>query len=190
MPSIVTESYLACQVPVRYDLGMSDVNLDRWLPGWMALLRVYPRYVDYVEAEMRREHGLTMPRYDVLAQLDLAGGRLGLTELASRIWLSPSGLSKLLDRMEASGLIVREPDPRDARSWFAVLTVSGRSRVRRARESHHALLASTFDSVLSDRDVDGLVRAMRRLGESFGSRDLRSGTPSKQSARPRRRDRS
>ena len=190
MPSILTKPYLACQVPVRYDLGMSDASLDRWLPGWMALLRVYPRYFDYVEAEMRREHGLTMPRYDVLAQLDLAGGRLGLTELASRIWLSPSGLSKLLDRMEASGLIVREPDPRDARSWFAVLTVSGRSRVRRARESHHALLASTFGSVLNDRDVAGLVRAMKRLGETFGSRDLGSGAESKQSARPRRGDRS
>jgi DNA-binding MarR family transcriptional regulator len=157
----------------------------------MALLRIYPRYVDYVESEMRREHGLTMPRYDVLAQLDLAGGRLGLTDLAARIWLSPSGLSKLLDRMESSGLIVREPDPRDARSWFAVLTVSGRSRVRRARQSHHALLASTFGSALNDRDVAGLVRAMKRLGASFGSRDMGSAaTQSKESASPRGRDRS
>ena len=86
------------------------------LPGCTQVLSTY------VESKMRREHGVTMSRYDVLAQLDLAGGRLGLTELAKRIWLSPSGLSKLLDRMDASGLIVREPDPSDARSWFAVLT--------------------------------------------------------------------
>jgi DNA-binding MarR family transcriptional regulator len=168
---------------------MSDADLDRWLPAWMALLRVYPRYVDYVESEVRREHGLTLPRYDVLAQLDLAGGRLGLSDLAARIWLSPSGLSKLLDRMESSGLIVREPDPRDARSWFAVLTPSGRARVRRARETHHALLASTFGSALTDRDVAGLVRAMKRLGASLESRDARSAAiHSKESGRPRSRD--
>jgi DNA-binding MarR family transcriptional regulator len=187
MPSILTKSYLACQVPVRYDLSMSDADLDRWLPAWMALLRVYPRYFDYVESEMRREHGLTMPRYDVLAHLDLAGGRLGLSELATRIWLSPSGLSKLLDRMESSGLIVREPDPRDARSWFAVLTVSGRSRVRRARESHHALLASTFGSALNSRDVADLVRAMRRLGASFGSHNLGLALTRNKERQPMRR---
>jgi DNA-binding MarR family transcriptional regulator len=77
-------------------------------------------------------------------------------------------LSKLLDRMEASGLIVREPDPSDARSWFAVLTPSGRSRVRRARPAHHSLLASTFGGALSGRDLAGLVRTMQRLGASFG----------------------
>jgi DNA-binding transcriptional regulator GbsR (MarR family) len=153
---------------------MSDADLDRWLPAWMALLRVYPRYFDYVESEMRREHGLTMPRYDVLAHLDLAGGRLGLSELATRIWLSPSGLSKLLDRMESSGLIVREPDPRDARSWFA-------------GESHHALLASTFGSALNSRDVADLVRAMRRLGASFGSHNLGLALTRNKERQPMRR---
>lgn len=171
--------YLACQVchadhvwHVKYRCDMiepmNDSDLERWLPAWMALARTYPRYWDFLDSKMRREHGVTMSRYDVLAHLDLAGGRLGLTELAKRIWLSPSGLSKLLDRMDASGLIAREPDPSDARSWFAVLTPSGRSRVRRARASHHALLASTFGSVLSDRDLAELVRAMQRLGASFG----------------------
>ena len=114
----------------------------------MALFRTYPRYADFVETEMRRRHGLTMPRYDVLAHLDLADGRLGLTELAARIWLSPSGLSKLLDRMEAADLIVREPDPGDARSWFAVLTANGRARVRRARASI-ILVSETFGSALT-----------------------------------------
>lgn len=168
MPNKATRRSLACQVVLRYDQHMNDSNLARWLPAWMALARMYPRYWDFLDAQMRREHGVTMSRYDVMAQLDLAGGRLGLSELATRIWLSPSGLSKLLDRMDASGLTLREPDPSDARSWFAVLTPDGRSRVRRARDSHHALVASTFGSALSDRDLADLVRAMQRLGASFG----------------------
>jgi DNA-binding MarR family transcriptional regulator len=131
-----------------------------------------------------------MPRYDVLAHLDLAGGRLGLSALAAQIWLSPSGLSKLLDRMEASGLIVREPDPSDARSWFAVLTPSGRSRVRRARASHHSLLASTFGGALSDRDLAGLVRAMQRLNASARLSEPGSLAPPPKQTRVARKQRS
>jgi DNA-binding MarR family transcriptional regulator len=142
---------------------MGETDPDRWLPAWMTLVRTYPRFLDSLDAEMRQEHGITMSRYDVMAQLDLAGGRLGLSELATRIWLSPSGLSKLLDRMEASGLVVREQDQTDARSWFAVLTPAGRALVRRARATHHARIAATFAAALSDRDLADLARVMRRL---------------------------
>ena len=55
----------------------------RWMPAWMALVRTHTRLWDRVEAQMRRDHGLTMPRYDLLAHLDMAGGRLGLSDLAA-----------------------------------------------------------------------------------------------------------
>src|SRR5436190_17521523 len=96
--------------------------MERWTPAWMALVRTHARLWDQVEAQMRQSSGLTMARYDVLMQLDIAGGRLGLTELASTIVLSPSGLSKLLDRMEAAELLRREPDARDARSTLATIS--------------------------------------------------------------------
>ena len=131
---------MACQVYVRYAAGMKAADPDSWMPAWMALVRTYGRYWDFIEAAMHREHGLTMARYDVLAQLDLAGGRLGLGDLATHVWLSPSGVSKLLDRMSAAGLVMREPDPDDARSSFAVITRAGEALVRRARRTHHALL--------------------------------------------------
>jgi len=113
---------------------------------------------------MRHDSGLTLPRYDVLMQLDMAGGRLGLTELASSVVLTPSGLSKLLDRMETSQLLRREPDPSDARSTFARITPRGRSLVRKARQSHHAWLQRAFGEALDDRDVADLTRIMGRLG--------------------------
>ena len=136
---------------------------DRWIPAWMALVRTHTRLWERVEAEMRREHGLTMARYDVLAHLNLAGGRLGLGELAEGIALSPSGLSKLLDRMESSGLIRREADPSDARAAFAAITARGRKLVAAARESHHDLLRETVGGALTDRDLADLSRIMRRL---------------------------
>ena len=144
---------------------MTTDSVERWTPAWMALVRTYARLLDQVEAQMRQESGLTMPRYDVLMQLDLAGGRLGLTELASSIVLSPSGLSKLLDRMETSELIRREPDPSDARSTFAKITPRGRSLVRKARDRHHAWVQQVFGDSLDDRDVADLTRIMQRIAE-------------------------
>jgi DNA-binding MarR family transcriptional regulator len=146
---------------------MADDRPERWTPAWMALVRTHARLWDEVEAQMRRTSGLTMSRYDVLMQLDIAGGRLGLTELASTIVLSPSGLSKLLDRMEVAELLRREPDARDARSTFATITPRGRALVRKARQSHHAWLQESFGDALDDRDVADLSRIMGRIAARF-----------------------
>jgi DNA-binding MarR family transcriptional regulator len=142
---------------------MTTDAFARWTPAWLALIRTHARLWDQVDAQMRHDSGLTMPRYDVLMQLDMAGGRLGLSELASTIVLSPSGLSKLLDRMQASELIRREADPRDARSTFARITPRGRSLVKKARQRHHAWLQRAFGDALDDRDVADLTRIMGRL---------------------------
>ena len=146
---------------------MASDDHDRWMGAWLALLRTNARLWDQLETQMRRDHGLTIARYDVLAHLDMAGGRLRLSELASSVMLSPSGLSKLLDRMEASELIEREPDPRDARSTYAVITARGRELVTKARAGHHDLLRRRFGDALDDRDVADITRIMGRIGESL-----------------------
>src|SRR5215471_2089461 len=142
---------------------------DRWMPAWLELIRTHTRLWDLVEGQMRRDHGLTMARYDVLAQLNIAGGRLGLSDLASSIVLSPSGLSKLLDRMEDSGMIQRDPDPRDARSTFARITPKGRALVTKARASHHRFLQQAFGNALDRRDADDLARIMRNIHDEIES---------------------
>lgn len=136
----------------------------------MALVRTHTRIWDRIEAEMRRHDGLTMARYDVLAHLVTAGGRLGLSALADAIALSPSGLSKLLDRMDSAGLIRREADPSDARATFAALTPRGRKLAGQARLSHHELLRQTIGKALTDRDVADLTRIMGRIDASINRR--------------------
>jgi DNA-binding MarR family transcriptional regulator len=152
-----------------YPVGVPDTDDSRWMDAWLALVRTHSRLWDQVESHMRGDHGLSMARYDVLAHLDLAGGRLGLGELAATIALSPSGLSKLLDRMDASGLITRDPDPTDARAAFATITPEGRAIAARARNSHHAFLRETFGAALTDRDVADLTRIMGRIAASIRS---------------------
>jgi DNA-binding MarR family transcriptional regulator len=142
---------------------MTPGDVERWMPAWLTLTRTHARLWDEVEAQMRRASGLTMPRYDVLMQLDNAGGRLGLTDLAEAVVLSPSGLSKLLDRMTESGLVTREPDADDARSTFATITPRGRATVRKARQRHHTFLQGAFGDALDTRDLANLVEIMTRL---------------------------
>jgi DNA-binding MarR family transcriptional regulator len=154
---------------------VTDEAAMRWTPAWLALIRSHARLWDQVETQMRRDSGLTMSRYDVLMQLDTAGGRLRLSDLAASVVLSPSGLSKLLDRMEAAGLIRREPDLRDARATFARMTPKGRSAVRRARERHHVWVQRAFGDVLDDTDLADLVRVMGRLAAGEGSQGPRVG---------------
>ncbi len=142
----------------------------RWMPAWLALVRTHTRMWEQVEAQMRRDNGLTMARYDVLANLEMAGGRAGLSDLASSILLSQSGLSKLLDRMEEAGLVRRDPDPRDGRAAFAAITPHGRSVARKARQSHHEFLRRTFAEALDDRDLADLARVMARISASIAAR--------------------
>ena len=64
---------------LSYPWTMVTGDHDRWMGAWLALLRTHARLWDQLEAEMRRDHGLTIARYDVLTQLDSAAGRLRLS---------------------------------------------------------------------------------------------------------------
>ena len=142
---------------------MSEDQSARWMPAFLALLRTHARLKDRLELDVRQHSGLTVARYDVLMHLDMAGGRLRLSDLAQAVVLSPSGLSKLLDRMQESGLVERQPDPDDARSTFAAVTAHGRRVVRKTRPRHHAFLQHAFGDVLDDRDLADLTRILARL---------------------------
>lgn len=142
---------------------MSDDASARWMPAFLALLRTHARLKDRLELDVRLHGGLTVARYDVLMHLDMAGGRLRLSDLAQAVVLSPSGLSKLLDRMQDAGLVERQPDPDDARSTFAAITTNGLGVVRETRPRHHAFLQHVFGDVLDDRDLADLTRIMNRL---------------------------
>ena len=136
---------------------------DPWMGTWITLVRTYNRLWTQVEAAMHHDADLTMARYDVLAQLVNHGGRLGLSDLASALLLSPSGLSRLLDRMEASGLVRREPDPHDARASVAVITTSGATVEARARSKHHEFMQTAFGDRLNVRDLSDLRRVLAKL---------------------------
>src|SRR5437016_4503276 len=103
------------------------------LRAWQALLHAHQQVTRTLDAELRMEHGISMADYDVLLRLARAPGRtLGMTELAERVMMSPSGLTRAVDRLVDASLVRRERVDRDARVMLAHLTDHGRQALRRA----------------------------------------------------------
>src|SRR5437588_6080816 len=110
---------------------------DRRIGAWRALLATHAALVDRLSEELEDERELPLPWYEVLLFLNLApDGRLRMGELAGSLLLTPSGVTRLVDRMEAKGLVQRQRCPSDRRGWLAVMTPAGRSRLKAAAPIH------------------------------------------------------
>jgi MarR family transcriptional regulator, organic hydroperoxide resistance regulator len=102
--------------------------------------------------------GLTHPQYLVMLAL-WEESRLSVTELGRRLSLEPATLSPLLKRLEASGMVTRERDPRDVRALAIALTTKGRRLRHRAERVPPAILNRLGMSVTDLEDLrDGLTR--------------------------------
>ena len=131
--------------------------------AWRAFLRAHSTVVRALEAELLAEHDLPLASYDVLVQLsESPDTRLRMTELADRVLLSRSGLTRLADRLEREGLITRQPCPSDARGTLAVLTDAGLERLREAWPTH---LRGVEQHVTGRLTSDELVQFGRLLGK-------------------------
>jgi DNA-binding MarR family transcriptional regulator len=110
---------------------------ERELAAWRGLLRVHAALVKALDAEMVAGHELPLSSYEVLMTLQASPGRrCRMAELADRVLLSRSGMTRLVDRLERDGLLVRDQCSSDGRGCFAVLTDAGADLLARARPTH------------------------------------------------------
>src|SRR3954470_17127219 len=117
------------------------------LRAWRGLLRVHASLVKALDAELESEHRLAVTTYEVLMYLaDSPEGQMRMHDLASRVLLSRSGLTRLVDRLERDGLLERKTCESDARGAFAVLTPRGREKLTAARRTHLEACAATSSS--------------------------------------------
>jgi DNA-binding MarR family transcriptional regulator len=139
------------------------------LTAWRSFLRAHAQITRALEAELMAEHDLPLPSYDVLLQLaESPGRRLRMTELADRVLLSRSGLTRLVDRLEREELVERAACPQDARGTHAVLTDAGFARLRAAAPTHLRGVAEHVTSRLTPDEVDQLNELMRKLTTGHG----------------------
>jgi len=112
------------------------------------------------------EHGLTLSDYEVLLRLSRAPERrLRRVDLAEQVVLSASGITRLLDGLEASGLVERAACDSDRRVVYAVLTQAGLEKLEEASRSHVAQVAELFADRYDAAELAELETLLERLAE-------------------------
>ncbi|MDP9341234.1 MAG: MarR family transcriptional regulator [Actinomycetota bacterium] len=142
-----------------------DTTLDeKELRAWQALLHAHHDVVSKLDADLRDEHGLTFGSYDVLLRLARAPGRcLRMTDLARRVLMSPSGLTRMVDRLVSQGLVQRERFDGDARVMLARLTDRGRQVLRQAARTHVRGIRQHFTGKLSEAQLRNVASGLETV---------------------------
>lgn len=140
-------------------------NLDEFhLAAWRAFLTAHAAVIDLIEHELAEARQLPLSSYDVLlALVEAPGHRLRMHEIARAVVLSRSGLTRLIDRLEAEGLLSRERSNTDRRGAYAVLTAKGLEAVRQAWPTYAKGISQHFTSLLNDEEVHVLTTALERI---------------------------
>lgn len=129
-----------------------------------------------LEHRLVEECGLSAQSFEILLRLARSPGhRLRMCDLAAQVALSPSGLTRAVDRLEHAGLITREHCREDRRVSYASLTTVGLARAESAVPVHLAHLDEYFTGVLSDDELDALTAAMRKVRDRVKPGAIPSG---------------
>lgn len=133
------------------------------LRAWSHFLGAQALAVRAMEERLKAAGQPSMGWYDVLWALDRAGGRLRISELAERLVIERYNMTRLLDRLEADGLVVRAPDEIDRRSSWAVLTAKGAGLRRQMWEHYQAAINDVFACVLTDDEAQSMTVMMKKI---------------------------
>ena len=133
------------------------------------LLAAHATLTRELSASLVASHGLTINDYGTLLLLSRAD-EYGMRriDLANQLQLSPSGITRLLDRLEDQGLVEKGECKTDARVSYALLTDAGRAKLREAAPGHVDDIQQRLAAVLSDEEMATLSELLNRLGERYG----------------------
>jgi DNA-binding MarR family transcriptional regulator len=134
------------------------------------LLRAQAVTTRLLSAELQSTHGLTLNDYEALLVLsNVPDQRLKRVDLAKRLLLTPSGVTRLLEGLERTGLVERATCPSDLRVTYAALTDAGREKLESASCGHVASIRSLLEEHLSGDEIESLAGTLAKLpGVAFG----------------------
>ena len=141
-----------------------DTDHAARLAAWSTFLRAHARVTRDIERELEAEQDLSLADYDLLYQLAVADGRrLRMSELANRLALSRSGATRLVDRLEAAGLVDRQTCATDRRGYWATVTEAGIGRLRAATPVHLRGVCEYFLDRIPPDELEQLRCTLERI---------------------------
>ena len=132
--------------------------------AWTRLLRAHASTTRLLSAELQDDHGLTLNDFEALLVLSRAeGGRMKRVELARRLLLTPSGITRLLEGLERADLVRRTSCATDLRIAYAELTAAGRERLEAASCAHVGSIQTLMEEHFSENELAELGDMLGRL---------------------------
>ena len=139
---------------------------DPRLNAWRTFLHAHAQVRRQLERELQAEQSMGLGEYELLLILAYSQGRrLRMSELADTLALSRSGVTRLIDRLEADGLVQRISCDTDRRGSWAQLTDGGHARLRSASPTHLRGVAEHFLDRIPASDLDALRRILDQVVE-------------------------
>jgi DNA-binding MarR family transcriptional regulator len=134
------------------------------LDAWARLLQAHASTTRTLSGSLLAEHGLTLNSYEALLRLARADdGRMRRVDLADELLLTASGVTRLLDGLEAAGYVERAFCATDRRVVYAVITDAGREKFEAASQSHLAEVQAFFDGRFGVEELQQLAELLARL---------------------------
>jgi DNA-binding MarR family transcriptional regulator len=131
--------------------------------AWRGLIRLRETVMREIDSRLQREGLVSLADYGVLITLVTEPTlKLRMSDLGARRMLTPSGITRVVIKLEEKGLVRREPDPADGRAAFAVLTRDGLEALRRAQVVHHATVRELYVGRLEPRELGQLARLFEK----------------------------
>jgi DNA-binding MarR family transcriptional regulator len=146
---------------------MSQVLIEQTSgAAFAALVRAHAAVTRRLSAQLSADHALTLSDYEVLLRLARAPDRrMRRVDLAEQVLLTASGITRLLDGLEQSGLVERAACASDRRVVYAVLTDEGLEKLREASGSHLTQIDALFRARLDEDELADLTALLGRLDE-------------------------
>lgn len=149
---------------------MTEKLDDLHLTAWRNLITAHALLIDTIDRELSEAEKVPLQWYDVLIELyEAPDHRLRMTELARKVVLTKSTVSRLVDRLEAEGLLTRETAPTDGRGAYAVLTDKGHQALRDAWHVYAKGIKTHFAQHLNDDETETFVRVFQKIIDHIGS---------------------
>ena len=143
---------------------------DPRITAFGLLAEVFFGLSDKLEQQLA-EHDLKPLEFEVILRLGRSpNSSLRMTDLAAQAHITTSGATRVVDRLEADGLIRRAPCESDRRGWFAQLTAAGENRLEAILPGHLSLIDHWFTSRLTDTQLKALLAGLRTIRDAVNPR--------------------
>ena len=141
---------------------------------WLRMLSCTVKIDNEIRGRLRATFGITLPRFDLMAQLERYPEGLRMGELSKRMMVTGGNITGITDQLEQEKLVVRVPDPRDGRAYSVKLTAAGRLAFTEMAAVHEGWIAELLQD-MSGADKGRLIDLLSQMKHHLYSADRNAG---------------